>query len=270
MEALVALSLPEPDTTRLPRSPLELVVCQIRFENRFVVSESATALAFHEALGGREGQYPDVEEASTASGNVVIGPGGPTVSETAKLSGWRFRAGDGAWVVTLMPDHVALETTAYGTWADAFEPRVGEVISAVAELVEPAFEQRIGLRYIDRITGLELKNLTEWKEYIRPELLGAICHPELGPSIRAAQQQLVIEIDDDVRANLRHGAVDDPEADTVDYLLDYDIYRQGGRRFDADGIKTSVGQFNAYALQLFHASITDKLLDYLREDEQGR
>jgi len=263
----MTLSLPEPDTSRLPRSPLELVVCQIRFENRLVVSESATAIAFHEALGGPEGQYPEVEEATSASGNVVIGPGGPTVSETAKLSGWRFRSGDGEWVVTLMPDHVALETTAYGTWADDFEPRLGAVISAAAEHVKPAFEQRIGLRYIDRITELELKNLTDWEEYIRPELLGAICHPDLGPAIRAAQQHLVVEIEEEVRANLRHGAVDDPEAETVDYLLDYDLYRQGGRRFDAEEVKATVAQFNTYALQLFHASITDKLLDYLRGNE---
>lgn len=264
MDTLMALSLPEPDATKLPRSPLELVVCQIRFENRLGVSESSTALALHEALGGPEGPYPIVEEASMASGDVVIGPNGPSMGERTKLSGWRFRSGDGSWVIALFPDHVALETTNYGTWADDFGPRLGEVIAAVQAHVQPVFEQRIGLRYIDRITELKLKSLVDWKPFIRPELLGPICHPDLGSEIRAAQQHLVIQVDAETRCNLRHGAIDNPDEETVDYLLDYDLYREGSRRFEADSLKAAVAQFNAYALQLFHASITEELHSYLR------
>ena len=55
----MALDLPEPDDAQLPRSPLELVVFQVRFENRLRVSEGAVALAFHGALG--DGEYPNIE-----------------------------------------------------------------------------------------------------------------------------------------------------------------------------------------------------------------
>jgi hypothetical protein len=49
-----------------------------------------------------------------------------------------------------------------------------------------------------------------------------------------------------------------------DSLLDYDIFRQGGRAFDAAAIKTAVAQFNMYALQLFQATVSDELLEELR------
>jgi uncharacterized protein (TIGR04255 family) len=264
-ESMPALELPEPDQRRLSRSPLELVVCQIRHERRLVVGEAATALAVHEALGGADGPYQAIDEVSGAELNVVmgIGMGAPNVRET-KTSGWRLTSADGAWVVTLMPDNFSLETSAYTTWAEDFAPRLGALIDAVAERIQPTFEQRIGLRYVDRITELGLTELAAWQPYLRPELLGLVLHPQLGPGVRNYQQQVVIELGDGVIAGLRHGPIVEAGKDVVDYQLDYDIFRQGGRAFDAAVINDAAAQFNIYALQLFQATISDELLEELR------
>jgi uncharacterized protein (TIGR04255 family) len=258
-----ALDLPVPDTTRLARSPLELVVCQIRHERRLVVGEATTALAVHEALGGATGPYPSIGEVFGAEVNVVMGVGAPNVQET-KTSGWRLTSADGAWVITLMPDNFSLETSAYTTWAGDFAPRLGALIDVVAERIEPTLEQRIGLRYVDRITELGLTELAAWQPYLRPELLGLVVHPQLGPGVRNFQQQLVIELADGVTAGLRHGPVVEAGRDVVDYQLDYDIFRHGGRAFDAAAIKDAAAQFNIYALQLFQATISEELLEELR------
>jgi uncharacterized protein (TIGR04255 family) len=261
-EPMPALDLPAPDATRLARSPLELVVCQVRHERRLVVGEGPTALAVHEALGGASGVYPSLDEVAGAEVNVVMGLGAQNVRET-KTSGWRFASADGAWVITLMPDNFSLETSAYTTWTDDFAPRLSALIDAVAAHVEPTFEQRIGLRYVDRIDELGLTELETWKRYLRPEVLGLVLHPELGPGVRSYQQQLAIELAEGVMAGLRHGPVVEPGG-VVDYQLDYDIFRQGGRAFDAAAIKAAAAQFNMYALQLFHATVRDELLEELR------
>jgi uncharacterized protein (TIGR04255 family) len=260
-----ALDLPEPDRSRLARSPLELVVCQVRHERRLIVGEGATALAIHEALGGTGGAYPSIDEVSGAELNVAmgLGIGAPNVRET-KTSGWRLASADGAWVITLMPDNFSLETSSYTTWADDFAPRLDAVIDAVSEHIQPTFEQRIGLRYVDRIDELGLTELAAWRPYLRPELLGLVAHPQLGPSVRRYQQQVVIELADGVMAGLRHGPVVEPGGDVVDYQLDYDIFRQGGHPFDPGSVKAASAQFNVYALQLFQATVSDALLDELR------
>lgn len=258
------LTFPAPDSRRLTRSPLQLVVCQVRHERRLIVSEGKTALAVQEALNVSGWSYPQLDEVTGAQVNVVMGPGAaPNVSET-QTSGWRFASADGAWVVTLMPDHFALETTAYTTWSEDFEPRLSQLIDAVAERVEPTLESRVGMRYIDRISDLNLTKLAAWKPYLRPELLGMALHPNIGPGVVQSEQHLLIALDDGVTAGLRHGPVAEPGKGTVDYLLDYDISRQRGRTFDAVEIKQVADQFNTYALQLFHASVTDQLLDELR------
>lgn len=261
----MALNLPDPDTLQLPKSPLELVVCQIRFEKRLRAAEAGTALAFHSDLGGSDGAYPRLEEITGQELVVTGGPGVQPTAQATEVGGWRMTSEDGAWIVTLMPDHVALETTRYTTWAEDFELRLQSVIEPTEKHLAPEIEHRLGLRYVDRIRELELSSPQDWKEYVRPELLGPILHPILGPETVAASQQLALNIDDGVRATLRHGPITDDQTGTVDYVLDYDIYRQGGRAFDGGAVLKSAREFNRYALQLFYASGTEKLFDFLRQ-----
>lgn len=255
------LNLPEPDPARLPGSPLELVVCQVRFDTRLRASDGQAALDVQAALGGPEGPYPGLEEVTSVNTNVVVGSG---VTETTQ-KGWRLTSSDGKWVVSLMPDHLALETTEYTTWEEDFQPRLAAVIDAVVEHVSPAVEQRIGLRFVDRITEMELSDLRDWEPYLRREVLGLIVHPELGSSVRQAQHQVLIELEDDAVCGFRNGPIRDEVRGLVDYVLDYDVYRQGGRPFDGPQIKDTADRFNTFALQIFQTTITERLLERFRQ-----
>lgn len=261
----MVLDLPAPDQTELPGSPLELVVCQVRYETRLVASDGSTARAIHDMLGNADDEYVNVEPAGSATVSVVAGPAVPAgVSET-KLTGWRFTSRDGRWIASVMPDHASLETTAYTTWAKDFEPRLHRLVDAVAEHIQPAFEQRLGLRYIDRIKELRLKRLTEWKPYLRSELLGLLMHPQLGPFVRAAQHQTILELDQETQCGLRHGPLADEDQEVVDFVLDYDLFRQGGRPFEVEDIKGAATRLNRWAHQVFEATVTDELMARFRK-----
>ncbi|MGH2411610.1 MAG: TIGR04255 family protein, partial [Chloroflexota bacterium] len=109
------LSLPPPDKRQLARSPLALVVCQIKFEELIAATDTRVAVAFHDALGGRTGPYQKLEPAINQTINVIGGPGG-VQSSAQPRQGWRLRSTDGSWTVVLMPDNVILETSRYVTW----------------------------------------------------------------------------------------------------------------------------------------------------------
>jgi uncharacterized protein (TIGR04255 family) len=260
----MTLELPEPDTTRLPRSPLELVVFQVRFNRYAAVSDAHTATRFHAALAERVEGFDDIGEVVSGEVNLSVGPAGQAVNEAlTTTTGWRFSSTPTTAAI-LMPDHVALETSAYTTWED-FAPAAQAVLDAALEVVDPALEQRTGLRYVDRITELGLQTVGDWAPYIQPEMLGIILHADLGPYVRAAHQQVIIELDDGARCGLRHGPLENPATGTVDYVLDLDLFRDGGRPFDAEQIKRELERFHTWALQLFQAAVTDELLSYLRE-----
>ena len=257
------LALPEADSTRLRKSPLEVVVAQIRYENAPHAAEGRVALAVHEALDGAQGPYPNVDQVAVQTVNFTFGPGqAPQAEQAAASQTWRFASKDGAWTVSLTPDFVALETTRYATWADDFRVRLDAIVDAVAEHVRPVLNPRIGVRYIDRVAELDLRSPADWEPYVSAGLLGPARHAVLGPGIRQAQQQLLIEVDEETACALRHGFV--AEGERLDYLLDFDVFRQAGRRFDPDEVKRTADRLNDYSLRLFHVCVTPALLEALR------
>lgn len=263
------LGLTESQKNLLPRSPLALVVCQVRFEELPTDVTGQAVLAIHQSLGGRKGQYPLVEQVNVNTINI---PSGMTLTQAIApvvKKGWRLRSSDNRWFVSLHPDHVALETTKYKTWEDDFRTRLASLLEAVETHLKPAVEQRLGVRYVNRITEPRVDSPQELREYISPELLGLVLHQRLGDMVLAAQQQLDLDAGDGVRVAMRHGFLRDEEREgAFTYLLDFDIYRQEVQAFDVEDIKSSTNSFNEIALRLFRQSLTDKMLRYLEGHDE--
>ena len=260
------LQLAPPDERQLPRSPLTLVVCQVRFEQLSAVSDPRTALALHEALGGRDGRYGKMEQIQSSSFAASVRPNVPAaISKVGDQQGWRFQSDDDAWLVTVFPDQASLETTtAYTSWQNDFRQRVDELFGALGSALKPAARQRLGLRYIDQICDPLVKSPDEWKPYIRPEILGPVLHPTLGAGISGSQQQLDLDAGNALRCSLRHGFFRDRVKDNaLTYVLDTDVFRAGVATFDAGALVAELEEFHTLVLQIFQACVTPTLLDYL-------
>ncbi len=257
----VPLPLPDPDRTVLSRAPLDLVICQLRFDPRPSI-DAQIALRVHEDLGGETGDYARLDSVQAQTVNLAFGPGvAPTASQTQPVPGWRYHSVDGLWIASLMPDHVALETPRYPSW-DAFRERMHRLIDATSRHVAPGIEQRLGLRYIDRVAGIEARTPADWRPYLVPELLGLVSGGVLGDAVTGGRQQLVLDLGEGFACSFTHGFLPG-EQDQLHYLLDYDVYREGGRAFNADGVKAALDVLNDDALKLFQASITPALRDAL-------
>lgn len=254
------LELPAPDTRRLERSPLELVVCQIRHERNAAVADAKRAFSVRDGLGDR---YPSDEEATGLALNITGGPAGVATS-TDQQQGWNFKSADGSWTVVLMPDFFALETRAYTDWDD-FSARLDELVRQVEEVLKPDVERRVGLRFIDRITDPKVTSPTGWRGWINEALLGPILHGAFGHSIKSIQQVVQLDGGDDMEVLLRHGClIEGPPSDQAwNYLLDHDCSRSRGRTFSSESIKETAERLHALALSVFQASITPELYAYL-------
>ena len=251
---------------QLPGSPLTLVVCQVRYVATPAASDPATILTIHERLGGRDGRYPVLEQVQVTPPALPQAPGVPVAMPQVSV-GWRFKSDDGTWIVSVLPDAFALETTTgYTSWTKDFRARLVQITDAVFEHVSPAMVQRIGLRYIDQITRPKIGKPVDWAPYIVPELLGPVLHPGFGEAITGAQQQLELDIGDGVRCGLRHGFLRDAQSgDQLTYVLDTDVFRDGTRRYDNGQILADADRFHDVALALFRASITPDLMKVFEE-----
>lgn len=259
----MTLGLPTVDEAVSARSSVVLAICQVRFEQRPEISESAAiALAFHSKLGGAAGRYPKVQQSETAN-RIVLGVGPGMSQETPRSAGWTLASSSDAWGIGLQQNNAGLQTDKYDGWED-FSGRLAEMLEALTEVIEPALEQRLGLRFVDRLRLPDVKDPPGWQPYIAPAFLGPVAVDGLGAAVRAAQQQLFIDLGDGAVCNLRHGPAQPNEDGTCDYMFDCDLFREGGQPFDSKSVLSAVSTFKDQADRLFQAAATPDLLETIR------
>ena len=267
----MTIHLPPADRSRLPRSPLKLVVWQLRYGAESGISDPSFLFALKEALGGEESPYPHSNRHSTQSLTIQVGPGQPQGPSQADLeTGWRLTSTDSAWVVTVLPTSLSLETaTGYISWSEDFEHRLGVLLEAFFEIAEPQLEERLGLRYVDQIAMPEMQNPKEWSKTIHTTLLGTLKHPLLGEALVTDQQHHEFHLADGVRCVLRHGFFRDASnGDAWTYVLDTDVSRQELRQMNVEDVERASNAFSEIGTSVFQQCVTKKYLDYLKSSDE--
>ena len=220
----------------LPRSPLVKVVAQVQFPPILSISDQKKVAAVQELL---RDIYAYLGEHQVH--HVTIPPGGePNVSRDQI---WRFSddVNEPRWRVSLGVGFVALETSNY-TSRDDFLDRFRTVVAAVEEVFSPPEAARLGLRYVDRLSGEAMGRI---QELVRHEALGILgpavaCSPALGDSVIHLMADAQFAAQGNARIQGRWGQVPpgvtyDPNViepiDETSWCLDFDMFTTTPRLF---------------------------------------
>jgi uncharacterized protein (TIGR04255 family) len=257
--------LPPADRALLVEPPLELAVVEVRFASDASDVESEVALALRETLAGIGQDYPQMERAQENRVEIQMAPDGAIEPQTRVAQfarGWRLHAADDSSTVTILPSAVVLQTRRYERWSVTLRPVVLAMLEVVQHHLAPALVVRIGLRYVDRFVGNTTTAAT-WSGRISPHLLGAVEHPVFGTHVRAAQQQIELDLGHAHGAILRHGPFSDPAVGgAISYLVDIDVFDAESTTFDPDSLTVRAEVLNRTAATLFQSTLTR---DYLAE-----
>ncbi len=208
----------------LPRSPLAFVVAQVRFERVASIGSEDFIAGFQEAI---RGVYPVMRREQQAG--ILVGPDGQiTTAESGHL--WRFDERPEGWQVMLAPDFLALATTRYTRRRDFLDRLTALLVAAQREL-RVRFCERIGIRYVDRVTDTAL--LGRLAELLRAEVLGTVGTPAGdGADLVHAFSDTTYHLPDGLELHGRWGVL--PEMATFDpaiapvqsrsWVLDLDAY----------------------------------------------
>ncbi len=258
--------LPQPRHERLPAAPLELVVWQLQFTEAAAVVSPSVGTGIAEALSADGGGGFQMLPLSALT--LALGPGQPQgVGSSPEADGWQLRRGQ--LVVNVGRSAVAVETTAYDGWT-SFRATIAALCGSLGELISVPGEQRLGLRYVDRIALPGVMRPGDWKDLLAPWLAAPLAHDKLGDAVLAVSGQVELTAGESTRATIRHRAFPDFERrgrHTV--MLDLDTFRLGYRPFDANAVVTMSDEFNDIAHRLFEASITPALYDVFAREEDG-
>lgn len=137
------------------------VICQLRFPAILSI-ETEVPSAFQERIRSRFPRYQLHEES-------VPGPGGPT-----KQKVHAFVSADGGYKLSLCKSFIALSTMRYTSWED-FADWLDEPLGQFISLYQPAFFERIGLRYLNGFSRERLgMEHCRWNDLIQSAYLGPL------------------------------------------------------------------------------------------------
>lgn len=240
----------------LRNAPLVRVIAQVRFPSILSVATREFVAPFQEAV---RSTYPVLREEETQTFHFAPGGISPAKPQTA----WRFSDIDGHWRLSLTSEFLTLETTKYSSRSD-FLKRLRGVVQALAEHVQPSQIDRLGLRYIDRITGAAVEDI---EALVRAEVVGI--HGTIPPHhVVHALSETLFDLPT-ARVLARWGCI--PPGGTVDpsaieplqeksWVLDLDMFSTVTTTFSVDEVLTQAHRYSERIYAIFRWAVTNEFL----------
>jgi uncharacterized protein (TIGR04255 family) len=257
--ATVPPVFPEAQRVELKRPPLELVVCQLRFPTVLALAANQPPEEFQRRI---RTTYPVSRRQSGMT--LEVGGRGPQFSSS---SIWLFDDKESQWTVSLGADFLSLETKRYRRFED-YIGRFQEVVQAARDLYPIELRERLGLRYVDRISREREPNLPEdWPSRVRQELIGLRQFRGAGEAqmsnleVRFAFGERILTV--------RSLYVDRgfPGVAADELVLDFDCYIE--KRDSLEGLADLLHEFRRLAYNAFSWALGDVLGYFERAGEEG-
>ena len=245
------------------KSQLAEVICQLRFPAILSIG-AREPVDFQEAVRGMFPRYAAKEEQPAAK-ITGLGTPGAKVETPKPVVNHNFISADGHWKLNLTNSFISLSTVTYPGW-ESFGKHFDMPLAQFIRIYQPAFFERIGLRYVNIFSrrALELEG-ESWRDLIAAAYLGVLAEEDVEESAtRKCSVDVELNLDSSCRAKIHAGpgmvkqnipnAPQDPE---VKFILDMDLF-MGGQidpRMAAAVLETLHGQ----STPLFQGSITDSL-----------
>ncbi|BAU65679.1 unknown protein [Stanieria sp. NIES-3757] len=249
---------PPPPEVPLENAPLVRVIAQVRFPPILSIEKKEFVGTFQEAI---RDEYPILQPEKTQG--FILDPQGNI--QTSTQIAWRFIDITGNWRVSLSSNFVALETTAYSSRSNFLE-RLENIVAALQENFNPTIIERFGLRYVDRLVG---QDLTDISLLVKPEIVGVISADFRDDIRQSINESLFIVPDEGGQIIARWGLISggttfDPDAiepiTKTSWILDLDMSLSKNREFNIAELMREAKQFSERLYTLFRWSVTDEFL----------
>lgn len=249
------------------RHQLAEVICQLRFPTILSI-DSREPADFQEAIRTMFPRYAVRKEQLPPK---LVGAGTPhaKLESPAPVNNYYFVSGDGQWKLNLAKNFISLSTVSYPGW-EQFARQFDRPLAEFIRIYQPAFFERIGLRYLNTFsrTALGLDG-TPWRDLFADAYTGPLTHEDI-PEENLARVSLDTEImlSSSCRARIHSGTgmvkrniPNTPPDNEVKFILDLDLSMpvQTEPRLAAAGLET----LHQHAGSIFNAAITDTLRDAL-------
>lgn len=257
------MKLPNYKWVRFKKSPLRLVIGQIRFPIIPRFKQEGFIAPLQEAV---RSEYPSFSREATLT--YQLSPSG--ISQVPGESLWRLSTRDGMWSLVVGESALTFESRRY-TSMNEFADRFKSLMEAASEYLGVTERLRLGLRYTNEIRYSEANTLSDWKALLRPEFIGFEASALLDGHVDHMLQEIQIQRPDGILA-IRHGLLNGtlvpplPQEDLVNgrfYLIDLDYYDANESALDINATIVQMQAYNDIIYRFFRWTLGDELFSYL-------
>lgn len=244
---------------RYRRSQLAEVICQLRFPEILTIAAN-DPVDFQEAVRGDFPQFSRRQELPAPKLTGV--PGQMTIQNQPPVTNYQFVSADGVWRVNLTSKFLSLTCSRYTSWED-FARKLDKPLVTLIKSYQPAYFERIGLRYLNFIsrTDLELEG-TSFSQLIAPCYLGPLAQEDVASNaITRCTVDAELSLRGGCRAKLhagpglvKRGGKEDKE---IKFIFDQDLYMPG--KLQLNLIAGALQTLHAQAFSIFRGAITERL-----------
>lgn len=257
----------EASRVRYHKPQLVEVICQLRFPTILSIG-AKDPVEFQERI---RREYPRYSRNIEKLPPKVLGqPGNMKLQEQPEVINHQFLSADGRWKVNMTNHFIALATPAYTTWED-FAARLDAVLANFVEIYEPAFFERIGLRYINAFSRreLELDGYT-FADLIQPAYLGLLAEEDVQErAFLHASQEAELNLPGGCRLKLKCGPGmvkrGNKEDKEIKFILDEDLYMAG--KVEIAHCTAALNTVHIHADRTFRGAITQTLHNAMEPED---
>jgi len=234
-------------------------ICQLRFPTILSISAKEPA-DFQDQIRHSYPQYSKLNE--KAAPRLVGQPGNVQVQQQEPTVNHQFISQDNLWKINMTNQFLSLSTQGYQNWEE-FAAKLDEILVKFISVYQPAYFERIGLRYINTISRkkLQLEGIA-FADLIQPGYLGILSDSDVQESsILRVLQEAEINLQGGCRLKLHCGPgivkrknTDDNE---IKFILDNDLYMTG--RVELQYVAGALNTLHTHADRVFRGQITTEL-----------
>lgn len=254
--------LPGLARVQLGRTHVEAAVAEVRFVGGQHQLPEAAAAEVWEGLG--PDAFPVFEPSTQTIMTFTITPNGPVPTQESQ-QGWLLATSDRSTAVTLLPSLVVVQTRDYQRYSTSLGGLLARVLELFTAATGVSRIQRLGLRYVNRLTDPAATTPQFWREHIRDPFAGPLRSP-LATLVTGVHQQVQLKLDATAGARVQSGVFAEqqpgvaPTEQRYSYLVDLDVFREQALAYDATTCANQVRQLNRTALALFASVLSDQYL----------
>lgn len=252
--------LPDVQEVPLTNAPLVSVLAQVTFGPLLSIKSEAAVSRFQEAI--RE-KYPILKTEKNQSSTIDVVAN--SIISTSEQTIWRFSDAEEVWRVSLSSEFIALETKKYSS-RDEFTLRMSEVLEALTKQFNPAIMTRVGIRYVDRLEGEALRNISD---LVNPKLVGLL-DSDLNGVVDVSISEALFKFDSK-NVFARWGLL--PPGTTIDpnivkpmkdrsWILDIDASTSDAKKWSQEFLLEEIGKLTDLSYKFFRWSVKEEFLRY--------